>query len=259
MKRSFFIALGLYALLFAALIRLQLPHVTFPKSIDVSSLRIIKKECTCKVCRCKNCVAHSTIAKSTPPKNVQHTHTIAKAKPPKIAKPQHRSKPKAVHRSKTKRHKKRKKTVSSKPKATHPKMAKKSALSASKKKVQSSVPMHSASATHSTRHVAAMQQKSALSSVNSQQLRNYLATIRSIVMRHRRYPRIARRLHYEGVVKLHFTITKAGSVQNVRILTSSNHAILDKAALSTLKEAAREFPKPPRRIDVVLPLEYRLR
>ncbi len=257
MKRSFFIALGLYVLLFAALMRLQLPRVASPKSIDVSSLRIIKKECTCKVCKCKNCVAHTTKPKSAPPKNTQHTQTIAKAKLPKTARAQHRSKPKRVHRPKKKRHKKHKKVVSSKPKVTHTKTT--AVASTLKKEVHPAAAAPSVPSTPSTQHVAATQQKSAPASVNPQRLRNYLATIRAIVMRHRRYPRIARRLRYEGVVKLRFIITKDGTLHGLKILTSSNHAILDNAALATLKEAAKEFPPPPKKIEVVLPLEYRLR
>jgi protein TonB len=50
-----------------------------------------------------------------------------------------------------------------------------------------------------------------------------------------RYPRIARRRGYEGLVVLKVEILPDGRVGKVRVKRSSGHHILDKSALKTVK------------------------
>ena len=256
MKRSFFIALGLYALLLALFLRLELPRSTPAKKLDVSTLRLIEPVCSCKVCSCKNCSAHTSKSlqkqqkkRNNPPKRLQ------KRQKPKVYKnhlpKKHLYKKRIKRKSAKKFHAKQKSRVAPQ-KRSAPHVA-------SKVPVQEKSASQASSASSAPAKPAPLQKEQQKQQISSQALRNYTARIRAIVMRHRHYPRIARKLHYEGVVKLRFTITESGSVRDVRIVAPSKHAVLDRAALATLKEAAKEFPPPPRKMEIVLPLEYRLR
>ncbi|GEM_PF-5948859 len=49
------------------------------------------------------------------------------------------------------------------------------------------------------------------------------------------YPERARRARWEGVVELELLIGSDGSVDSVRVLSSSGHALLDEAALAAVK------------------------
>ena len=254
MKRSFFIALGLYALLLALLLHLELPRSTPAKKLDVSTLRLIEPVCSCKVCSCKSCSAH-------PKKNLQKPQKKS-TNSPQLS--QKRKKPKLLKKRLPKKHFYKKRTKKKSVKKFH---AKQKSRVAPKKsgtpQVTAKAPVQKKSAPHSASSASAkpapLQKVQPKQQISSQELQNYTARIRAIVMRHRHYPRIARKLHYEGMVKLRFTITKTGSVQDLRVVSSSKHAVLDRAALATLKEAAREFPPPPQKMEIVLPLEYRLR
>jgi len=51
-----------------------------------------------------------------------------------------------------------------------------------------------------------------------------------------RYPRSARRRGYEGSVLLEVKVLKDGSVGDLRVLTSSGHSVLDKAAVKSVRK-----------------------
>lgn len=57
------------------------------------------------------------------------------------------------------------------------------------------------------------------------------------------YPALAKRNNIEGSVKLSFLINRAGRVEKVRLLESSGHEILDKAAIDYSKEIIFEPAK----------------
>ena len=90
-------------------------------------------------------------------------------------------------------------------------------------------------------------------------LHNYADRIREAIVRHRYYPRIARRGRKEGVVEVSFELMPGGKLQNLKLVRSSGHKILDRAALETIRRASREFPKPKERVSIRIPIEYRLR
>jgi protein TonB len=50
------------------------------------------------------------------------------------------------------------------------------------------------------------------------------------------YPRKARRMGYEGIVMLKVLIDENGRVDDLMLLESSGHTILDRAALSAVRE-----------------------
>lgn len=72
----------------------------------------------------------------------------------------------------------------------------------------------------------------------------YLARIRSRIESRKHYPHRARRQRIEGTVVVRFVIGTDGRVDNVEIVESSRHRVLNEAALSAIRNAS-PFPRPP--------------
>jgi protein TonB len=51
-----------------------------------------------------------------------------------------------------------------------------------------------------------------------------------------KYPRMARRRGYEGTVLLEVLVDREGRVKDLRLLETSGHALLDRSALSSVRE-----------------------
>ncbi len=81
--------------------------------------------------------------------------------------------------------------------------------------------------------------------------------IRDIIYRKAVYPPIALEMKISGTVYLSFCVREDGGVENIDILKGSGASILDKDAVSTIRRAA-PFPRPPVRVMVKFPMEYRL-
>lgn len=77
------------------------------------------------------------------------------------------------------------------------------------------------------------------------------------IQRAKRYPRIAKKLHIQGVVKVSFILHPNGSVTNIK--TSGANSILQKSARKTIIEASPEFPKPTKKVTISLNIAYKLR
>jgi len=77
------------------------------------------------------------------------------------------------------------------------------------------------------------------------------------IQRAKRYPRIAKKLHIQGTVKVVFTLHPNGEVSDIK--TSNAHNILQKSAKKTILEASTEFPKPKNKITISLNIKYKLR
>lgn len=77
-----------------------------------------------------------------------------------------------------------------------------------------------------------------------------------------RYPRVARRRNYQGTVVLDVLVTIDGMAADVRVAASSGHAILDRAALNTVR-AWRFTParkgRHPVEMWVQVPVRFELR
>ena len=78
-----------------------------------------------------------------------------------------------------------------------------------------------------------------------------------------KYPRRAVRRGWEGVVRIRLDVDADGRINNLRIVESSGHGILDRNALKTLKKFKRIPGIPKRRLEgqglhIVLPVVYRL-
>ena len=78
----------------------------------------------------------------------------------------------------------------------------------------------------------------------SQGLEDYKSALQAWILGHHTYPARALRRKLTGVTIAEFTIDDSGKVVNTRVVESSGESILDKAALSTLKNAS-PMPAPP--------------
>ncbi len=77
------------------------------------------------------------------------------------------------------------------------------------------------------------------------------------IERVKKYPPLAKRLRIQGKVKVKFTLLPSKEIKNIK--TSNAHKILQRAAKDTIKKALPYFPKPSRKVDITLFIEYRLK
>ena len=98
---------------------------------------------------------------------------------------------------------------------------------------------------------------------NPQLEKKYELGIRQRIQQKKVYPRRAKRMRKQGVVKVAFTISKNGMLSKLRILQSSGVKSLDKAALQAVQKVGRfpAFPAGIRKqaIRYIIPIAYRLR
>jgi protein TonB len=89
----------------------------------------------------------------------------------------------------------------------------------------------------------------------------YLASLRRRIAESLRYPPAARRRGLVGTVQLEIVIHASGAIGAASVVASSSHALLDEAALETVKRLPPlPFPAelPPRQLRVRLPVIFSL-
>lgn len=86
----------------------------------------------------------------------------------------------------------------------------------------------------------------------------FLQAIHRAVEKRHIYPPLALQRGYEGEVLVKFYIDINGKVSHFEIVRRSPHALLDKAAIKTLKRACKDFPKPDENVYVEIPIVYNL-
>lgn len=84
------------------------------------------------------------------------------------------------------------------------------------------------------------------------------AQVVSELARHFRYPPLARRRGWEGRVLLGFRVESDGQLHRQRVLRTSGFAVLDQAALDSLRRVARITDAGDTRQDVQISVLYRL-
>lgn len=89
-----------------------------------------------------------------------------------------------------------------------------------------------------------------------------LASLREAMQPHFHYPLLARRRGWEGTVRIGLHISANGEISRLRVVETSRHAVLDRAALDCLSKL-RQMPGAVAWLDghdsdIVLPVEYRL-
>jgi len=88
-------------------------------------------------------------------------------------------------------------------------------------------------------------------------MREHFVYIRDLIMRNLAYPLAARRLGWKGAVTVCFVVLENGAAQNIRVIKSSGHDILDQAVVKTIQQT-QPFPKPPVRAELTIPIVFRL-
>lgn len=81
--------------------------------------------------------------------------------------------------------------------------------------------------------------------------------IRTRVLDRLLYPAVARRQGWRGQVTVSFLVGADGDVENLRIVSSSGHRLLDQQALQAVRAAA-PFPPPPTPAIIILPVAFAL-
>ena len=61
-----------------------------------------------------------------------------------------------------------------------------------------------------------------------------------------------------GIVMVEFTLLKEGGLENVRIIESSQHQLLDKSAIKTIMRATNDFPIPKNNVIIQIHIQYLL-
>lgn len=87
-------------------------------------------------------------------------------------------------------------------------------------------------------------------------------TLRDRIEELKRYPPMARMNNWQGKVVLKFVVREDGTVENLEVVQSSGHAVLDEAAMETIRRASplplkHALGKP--RVTFQFPISYTLR
>lgn len=94
--------------------------------------------------------------------------------------------------------------------------------------------------------------------VDEQYRRANFSAIRDSILGNLQYPMMARRRGWSGQVELSFTIDPDGNVNGLKVLTSSGFPVLDEQAMTAIRRSAPFTPPPPKAVDLVMPVTFRL-
>jgi len=92
--------------------------------------------------------------------------------------------------------------------------------------------------------VAAMKTAAPAAEVKTAAREQYFKTIRTLIERQKKYPRMAKLRKLEGKVVIEFELSRTGKVRSIRVAEGSRFDILNRAA-SNAVEAAAPYPRPP--------------
>lgn len=93
-------------------------------------------------------------------------------------------------------------------------------------------------------------------------VKGYYRSLNQLMRQKRSYPRSARRLGLEGTVLVEMVVDKRGQIIDVKVVRSSGHDVLDRAALAQVQQIGRvpqipsELNKPSMTFHI--PFDYRL-
>jgi protein TonB len=88
-------------------------------------------------------------------------------------------------------------------------------------------------------------------------LKEHFAYIRDIVQRKLRYPKIARRMGWEGKVIISFIVCVDGHARDITVKKGSGIELLDRNAVTAVQMAS-PFPRPPAEAQLIIPISYAL-
>ena len=82
--------------------------------------------------------------------------------------------------------------------------------------------------------------------------------VKDLITRNLIYPVLARRMKWQGTVEVSFVVLQTGDVENIRIVTSSGHSVLDKNVIAAIQQV-QPFPAPPVQAEFTMPIKYTLK
>lgn len=94
-------------------------------------------------------------------------------------------------------------------------------------------------------------------SPEKQYLKEHFLYIKNSIQNKISYPRMARKMGWQGKVIISFIVCKDGSVKDIQIIESSGFKALDKNAMEVIRKVA-PFPKPPVAAEIIIPVIYKL-
>jgi len=81
--------------------------------------------------------------------------------------------------------------------------------------------------------------------------------IKEMINRKLEYPKTARKMGWEGQVRISFTILANGESRDIRVIQGSGREVLDRNAIEAVRNAS-PFPRPPVQAQIIVPIVYRL-
>lgn len=87
-------------------------------------------------------------------------------------------------------------------------------------------------------------------------IHKHLTQIRALINQNINYPKRARKMNIQGIVKVKFVILKNGKLSDIIIL--EGHKLLQKATIEAINKAALNFPNTTTDIELILPITYKL-
>lgn len=84
-----------------------------------------------------------------------------------------------------------------------------------------------------------------------------LSEIRKLIQESLVYPPTARKMGWEGKVSVEVVLTPEGC-EGVSLKEKTGYEILDKNALETVKKLCSKFPKPQKKVVLLIPIVYKL-
>lgn len=82
--------------------------------------------------------------------------------------------------------------------------------------------------------------------------------VRNLIVKNLSFPATARRMGLTGKIVVAFLLKEDGQVENITVVESSGHDILDNNVVATIRRIS-PFPKPPATARIVLPITFHLK
>ncbi len=93
--------------------------------------------------------------------------------------------------------------------------------------------------------------------IRKRYLREHFAYIRDLILKNLEYPLQARKMGWHGALIVSFVVQNTGQAERIRILRSTGYEVLDRNVVETVREV-QPFPKPPLKVEIVIPVVYSL-
>jgi len=187
-------------------------------------------------------------------KKLEKKEEIVKKEEPK------KLEPKKVEKKKIEKKKVVKKVVKKKPKEKKPKKVVKKKKIIEKKIVTKEIPIEPISKDVVEKPIIEKPKTQQIVKekidVKQDYLAKHLRMIRNQIKKNVKYPKSAKRLNIQGIVRVKFTLHTNGKVDNIVIL--NGHSRLKKSTINAVKNAASSFPRVEKTITIELPIEYKL-